>query len=201
MKVLGILLLFFPLVTLGQEKKITVTLHSIKGYDGHEDFAQKAIAKLEAVLNSTEFEQKVLKGKFKRTNKLSNQALYNTIMQAKEVQGPGGKDQVVDLRVRTITLELDGQKWMNNCELDSNAGTIGIDGKGDGITAICPQRLELWHQRDSIGDLAGHYMHEYMHIIGFSHSWYKKRKSAVYKVGYIVRDLLRRDTPLHPITP
>jgi len=169
---------------------ISVKLHSIKGYESYGDFAAKAINKLEETINSDKFKQFVKDGKFTKTNGMSNDEILKTIIKAHELQGEGGKDNVIDLRLRTITLETDGKKWMKNCQLDSWAGTIGIDGSGDGIAAICPQRLMFWSEKNDLGSLAGHYMHEYMHILGFSHHGLYKSKSAVYKIGYLVRDLI-----------
>ncbi|SFQ49300.1 hypothetical protein SAMN04515668_2544 [Hymenobacter arizonensis] len=47
--------------------------------------------------------------------------------------------RVVDLRLRTITLAEDGAFWMKACEPGSLQGTIGLDGAGTGVAAVCPQ--------------------------------------------------------------
>lgn len=185
-----ILLLIVSMVSYGQQK-VTVKLHSKVGYEGFENFANSSIQKLELVINSEKFKQKVLSRKFKKTNGMSNQEIYDHIIKAHEKQGPGGSDNVIDLSIRTITLEKDGKKWMKNCELDSWAQTIGIDGQGDGVTAICPQRLKLWSDKNDIASLAAHYAHEYMHILGFSHRGANKRKSLVYQIGDIVEEVIK----------
>lgn len=193
-----LLLMFFVCSSLcfGQNQKVTVKIDSIKDYLGHDDFAYSAAMVLEKVLNSDEFRDRVLGSMFIRTNGMSNQELYDQIMRAHEVQGEGGKDNVVDLRLRTLTLKDDGAGWMQSCEIGSKDGTIGVDGSGTGICAICPQRLELWVAEKNIPDLAGHYAHEYMHILGFNHNrsfitqgsrW--RGKTFVYKIGNIVSEL------------
>jgi hypothetical protein len=173
-----------------RKQKVMVRLHSMEGYEGHESFANLAIQKLEQVLNSEKFKQKVLSTKFTKTKGLSNQEIYDVIMKAREEQGEGGSDYIVDLRIRTITLDKDGEKWMRNCDPNSWAKTIGIDGKGDGVMAICPQRLNRWSEMNDYGSLAGHYAHEYMHILGFSHNGLYKRKSLVYKIGGLVEEII-----------
>lgn len=185
-----LLLLGWATVTYGQQVK--VQLHSIVGYGQHEAFAKKAIVALEQVLNSEEFKQGVLTGSFIRTEGLSNQQLYDRIMGAHETQGPGGQDNVVDLRVRTLRVDGDESRWKDNCE----GSTIGIDGNGDGVTAICPNKLEAWANQNRIDQLAGHYAHEYMHILGFSHynrlrgqAW--REKTFVYKIGNLVVRLVK----------
>lgn len=184
--------------TYGQQK-VTVKLHLMIGYEGYEAFANSALQKLEDVINSETFMQEVLNGNFTETKELSNQEIYDLIIKAQEVQGPGGDDNVIDLRIRTMTLEQDGKQWMKTCELNSREGTIGIDGQADGVTAICPQRLELWGEKNYIASLAGHYAHEYMHILGFSHWDFNKRKSLVYKIGDIVEKLINEgDKELPP---
>ena len=126
--------------SIGQTKKVTVTLHSVVGYGTHEDFAKTATEALENVFNSEEFKTRMLAMKFRKTNGMTNQQLYETIMKAHEVQGKGGDDGVVDLSARTLRIDSDESKWKDNCEIGSHSGTIGIDGNGDGVTAICPQR-------------------------------------------------------------
>ena len=196
MKAFFLSLLSFTILSVqAQQASVKVQLHAIEGYGNHEEFARKAITALEEVFNSQEFKEAVLSGEYKKTNGLTNEALYDKIMLAKEVQGPGGQDAVVDLRVRTLRITADESKWRKNCEIGSRAGTIGIDGNGDGVTAICPQRLEKWSKEDDVANLAGHYAHEYMHIIGFNHyrliswdSW--RQKTFVYKIGNLVADLI-----------
>jgi hypothetical protein len=193
-------LAFFTFMTLsfGQKKKIEVKLHFIEGYGANESLAKKASLALEKVLNSDEFEKRVLAGVFIRTNGLENQELFDLVMLAHEKQGIGGEDRVVDLRVRTLRTNSDESKWKNKCKIGSSAGTIGLDGNGDGVTAICPQRLELWGKENNIADLAGHYAHEYMHILGFGHYKFLSRdkwrqKTFVYKIGKIVSELVAKE--------
>jgi hypothetical protein len=194
-----LLLLFLSLqvCSFGQIQLIKVEIHSVDGYGQYENFARQAAASLEKVLNSEEFHTKVLAGTYIRTNGLTNQQLYETIMKAHEVQGAGGRDGVVDLRVRTLRIDSDEDKWKNKCEIGSYSGTIGIDGNSDGVTAICPQRLDLWARDNNVGELAGHYAHEYMHILGFGHykwlstqSW--REQTFVYKIGDLVAELITK---------
>ena len=184
-------------VSFGQTKHITVKLHSIIGYGQNEEFAKKAAIALEQVLNSEEFKTRMLSMVYLRTNGLTNQQLYDKIMTAHEEQGEGGQDGVVDLRVRTLRINEDESKWKDNCEIGSRSGTIGIDGKSDGVTAICPQRLELWVSENNIAELAGHFAHEYMHILGFgryklfaTQSW--RERTFVYKIGNLVSELVKK---------
>lgn len=184
-------------MSFGQTKHVTVKLHSITGYGQNEEFAKKAATALEQVLNSEEFRTRMLAMKYLRTNGLANQQLYDKIMTAHEEQGEGGQDGVVDLRVRTLRIDGDESKWKDNCEIGSRSGTIGIDGNGDGVTAICPQRLELWVSENNVAELAGHYAHEYMHILGFGHykflgtqSW--RERTFVYKIGNLVYELVKK---------
>lgn len=85
-------------------------------------------------------------------------------------------------------------------EKNCDKSTIGIDGNRDGVTAICPQKLKLWAKTNRINKLAGHYAHEYMHILGFNHrhwigfsSYGWKNKTFVYKVGNIVSYLATKE--------
>ena len=198
MKNFIVILFFSSIVSNSYSQHIEVKLHSTTDYEGYEDFAKAAIVQMEKVLNSDEFKNKLMEDTYKRTNGLTNKELLQKIKLAREEQGPGGQDRVVDLRVRTLRINSDESRWKNKCKIGSRAGTIGIDGNGDGVTAICPQRLEKWFKENNLGSLAGHYTHEYLHIIGFNHrKWLStnrwRQKTFVYKIGNLVRDLVNKN--------
>ncbi len=175
-----------------QSSKLTVVVHSVEGYGTYKAFALKAASALETVLNSPEFKSKVLNSTFIKTKGLTNEELYKRIMQAHEESGEGGQDGVVDLRVRTLRLTGDESDWTDDCQ----GSTIGVDGAGDGVTAICPNVLAYWAAKNDVADLAAHYAHEYMHILGFDHynrlrgqSW--RERTFVYMIGNIVAELIK----------
>jgi len=184
----------FTAFSFGQEKKVKVTLHDVTGYGDDKSFAYKAAQLLEDVFNSEEFKNEVLNGKFNATNGLTNQQLYDKIMTAHEEDGPGGQNGVVDLRARTLLIDSDESDWKKPCE----GKTIGVDGEGTGVTAICPQRLVEWSKEGDTAALAAHYAHEYMHILGFSHKkpWFSRSgwtaKTFVYQIGNIVENLANK---------
>lgn len=191
--ILFIQLSYLSVYTQGQPTT-KVIIHEKINYSEYENFADEAALILEKVINSDRFKEAILNGKFIRTNNLNNQELYEAIMKANERQGIGGQDYVIDLRVRTLEINDSESRWKKKCEIGSRTGTIGIDGNGDGVTAICPQRLEYWFKNNEVSKLAGHYAHEYTHILGFNHRkkintarW--RSKTFVYKVGKIVTDL------------
>lgn len=187
-----IILLLFSISFMLAEAQVKVKIDSMAGYEGYEKFAFSAASLLEDVLNSDEFKTRVLQGNYTWTNRMSNEEIYNYIMKAHEKYGQGGEDNVVNLRLRTMSLEIDGKGWMDNCDLNSSAGTIGKDGGGSGVAAICPERLKLWYSKNNTADLAGHYAHEYLHILGFSHPvWggWRQRKTLVYQIGDLISEL------------
>jgi hypothetical protein len=175
---------------------VTVKIDSIVGYGEHEAFARGTAVKLEELLNSPQFKAAVVAEKYTWNKNLEPIDIYNIIMRAHETDGPGGVDSVIDLRLRTITFEHDGQKWMTNCEPGSRSGTIGIDGGNSGIAAICPQWLKIWEDKKDTASLAAHFMHEYIHVLGFSHQkWGSKRqhKTVPYKIQGIIEQLMKSE--------
>jgi len=195
-----ITLIILSQISFGQAH-IKVVLHSITGYGTHEEFAKRAAAAFEKVLQSDKFHQAVLAGNYKKTDGYSNQVLYGIIMKAHEVVGSGGVDSVVDLNVRTIRIDGDESSWAGDCDPNQNISTVGIDGAADGVMAICPQALDYWAAKDDVASLAGHYAHEYMHLLGFNHkkflstqNW--RDQTFVYKIGYMVRDMIKADPTL-----
>lgn len=171
------------------QNKVTVKIHSMtEGYRGFENFADSAAKRLECVLNSKKFEEAITRANFTKTNGLSNDEIFATIMRAHEEQGEGGTDGVVDLRVRTVNAEIDKASLVNRY---CNGNTIGIDGLGDGVMAICPQKLAEYAKSNNLAALAAHYAHEYMHILNFGHPGLFKSRSVVYKVGEIIEELVK----------
>ncbi|HUC81762.1 MAG TPA: hypothetical protein VMR70_12655 [Flavisolibacter sp.] len=166
-------------------KAVVVLIHEMEGYGADEVFARAAADTLEAVLNSNGFKRAVLNTAFTYENKgLNAQQIYDLIMKAHEEDGEGGTDGVLDLRLRTISLEEDGQRWMNAC----NRNTVGIDGSGTGVSAVCPGWLRSAVENGHYSWLAAHYMHEYMHLLRFRHSA-QKLQSVPYKIDAIVEKL------------
>ncbi len=172
-----------------------MVVHSIRGYGDHEEFARKAAKVLEEVINRDAFRAFILAGEYKKKRGLEPQQIMEVLFRAHENygrNGPTGTDGVVDLRLRTMTLEEDGERWMRNCRPGSSAGTIGKDGGPEGVMITCSERIEEWARTDDVASLAGHMMHEYLHLLGFSHRGLCKRKSLVYKLGYAVENWARQ---------
>lgn len=210
-------LMSISLTNAQEDYKVNIELNFVdNSYDGYQEFSKKTIFYLEKVLNSDTFRTELLKLKMCKKQGKTNLQIFDLILNGYEKQClgriiskaipnrkcpkrtidfkykcPENGIRKINLKVRTINI-CDGKKWLNeNCKLDSRSRTIGIDGNGDGVTAICPQRLKKWFDSKKTNALAGHYMHEYMHIIGFSHRGLWKYKSAVYQIGYLVRDLVK----------
>jgi len=177
--------------------QVRVAVHQLTGYETHEAFARESATLLERIVNSTEFKDEVLKGQYFENKGYTSEHIYNLIFQAQEQAGPGGTNGVIDLRLRTISMAEDGAKWIRACNKNRKP-TIGKDGGRTGITATCPNWVANRVAKGEYSHLAGHYMHEYLHILGFSHfDKNTKYKSVPYRIGYLVRDLaLKLERPL-----
>jgi hypothetical protein len=198
MKYSAILLLLLLFALGGQARKIKIAVHDIKGYGEYEKFAREAIAKMEAAINSDEFGERLLRMKLKHRKGLSNRQILGKIMAAVEQFGESGEANTMDLRLRVMTLEEDGQNWMDNCAYKS---TLGKEANTTGYVVTCTETLRAWHAAGSHACLAGHYMHEFLHnlAVDFRHPYPYKYRSVVYQVGYLVRDMIQgndNDCPL-----
>lgn len=196
-----LLILFNYLACYSQ--KISVKLHAMEGYGTHVEFAQKAIKALEIVLNSPAFQDSIKTMKAEKTQGYTPEQLYGIIMKAHEKNIPKDSiatDGIVDMWVRTLDVNGKDAKLKKYCEKPSIFGnqTIGIDGAGDGVMAICPSALDYWASKNDVASLAGHYAHEYMHILGFDHyrflstqAW--RERTFVYMVGDLVTQLVKEN--------
>ena len=198
MRKMFILLLAF---TFGQgfSQKTTIKIHDIKGYGEYEEFVRKSVEKLEKLLNSKEFEDEFKKTKMTQTKGNTKNELLNIIYAAKETHFDSGKKNTIDVRLRVMSLEEDGTRWIKNCVVGSKQGTIGKEADSLGYTVTCKERIKLWANNENYGCMAGHIMHEYLHNIGFKHKWYSKRKSVVYKTGNLVRILTNGNNESCPV--
>ena len=133
---------------------------------------QKAAKILEAVVNSEEFKAKVLAFSFTNTDGISNEEIYNLIMSGKEVLSPE-EDYEIDVDV-TIYYAFNS--------------VIGY---------TYPNTLRTWINRryfkkfTAVG-IASNMSHEWLHKIGFNHSFYRTKErpfSVPYAIGYMVEEL------------
>lgn len=170
---------------------IKVEIRSRKDYEGFEAFSDETVAILERVVNSIEFKRAVQnpKNPYAHDRDLSPQGIYDLIRLGHEVDGEGGAERVMDLRMRTITLGSDGSLWVDACNKPVKP-TIGKDGGGTGIMATCPNWIERMQTARRSSYLAGHYMHEYLHTLEFKHPDRTSRlRSVPYQIGYMVERL------------
>ncbi len=171
-------------------ENVSIKIHDIKGYGEYEEFARVAVDKLEILLNSKKFESEFEKAKMTQKKGNNNAELLYILVFAKELKGDSEEKNIIDIRLRVMSLEMDGTRWMENCVIGSDAGTIGKEADISGYTVTCKERIEIWAKNENYGCMAGHIMHEYLHNLGFKHRFYSKRKSFVYKTGILVRNLI-----------
>ncbi|UWX54349.1 hypothetical protein NYZ99_15540 [Maribacter litopenaei] len=207
MKNLFYIALFNAAILFSQEtansNQTKIDVFFMKDYGESELFAKEVVSRLELVINSEAFRDSLLSTKMTRKGDISNNELYKRILAAHELNGPGkikGENYVMDIGFRTLNLNDDDPIWVNKrCVIGSKTGTIGLEGGIDGITKICPQHLQKFKKDNNKGGLGGHYMHEYMHMLGFRHRWYSKYKSAVYKIGNLVEKIINENIDLVPV--
>lgn len=165
---------------------IKVSLHSL-GNAGpkQQAIAAEACQLLEMALNDPRFPQQVLSAAYVET-RFSDGSTRRSVpvsdlpqMIANGVERGSGVDGEIDLKVN-----LDGFR----------RGVLGSTIPGE-----LPFRTAYWFINDCIkyaepSELAGHFMHEWLHVCGFYH-WpdNNARDDVAYNVGNIVRDLSRGD--------
>jgi hypothetical protein len=151
---------------------------------------------METVVNSEEFRRRVLahkwngKVQYADNDGLTNEEIYAKIREAIEHDNPDGRPHVMELVHRM------GRPWF--C---SWRRAIGFTVFGSPVitTYFCK------YHRMSDADLGGHFVHEWMHRIGFVHDFHRTAKrpySVPYGVGRIageiMDELLGTQSALHP---
>ena len=134
----------------------------------------KAAELIRQVMNSEEFKNEILDGRFTDTMGLTNLEIYEKIMSGAEVLSPK-KDQKMDLVLETFY---------------ADAITVGYTMTGSPTIYMNTKFLN----RQNPEQVTTNLVHEWLHKVGFTHDeeFTPSRSSSVpYAVGYIVRRLAK----------
>lgn len=143
----------------------------------------KAFEIIEAVVNSKEFKEKVISfegsgptGGYTSPNELTNEEVYNYLMQGRElIDG--------DTTLGEMNLDISRYKpWYRSAVIGRT-----YPGKSKWIEVNGQHYTKM-----SVEDMASNITHEWIHLNGFYHSSASDHHSVPYAVGYIVRDLAKK---------
>lgn len=150
--------------------------------ESHKEKIQEASELIKEVIATQEFKDKVLgytyKGKrqFSDNNGLTNEQIYQKILEGSEKFTPG-KDNQMDLFLKSYS--------------DKGSTTVGYTYKTVKQVWMNTKYLSMYPAHKITTNM----VHEWLHKIGFTHDVDKTAKrphSVPYAVGYIVRDLAAR---------
>lgn len=158
----------------------------IKGFDNfpsEKEKLTKAFQVIEAVVNSVEFKNRVIafkgsgpQGGYTSNQKLTNEQIYDFLMQGKEL--------------------LDGDTTLGEMNLDISRYSPWYSSKVIGRTSPGKSKwIEVngQHYRNmDVASMASNVTHEWIHLNGFLHDSAADHDSVPYKVGYIVGDLAKK---------
>lgn len=158
-----------------------VQLVFVDGFsDEEKEKVEMNIDKLEKVLNSSEFKKKVQEAKFVRRRikqykrRFSSEEILQLIL--------GGKE---------LNSEYDSMITMKLKLYDSEKNEIGHTDKD-----LVINTFRGYLANNPIEDYLSHILHEYCHVMGFRHAFYRlpfRSKSVPYALGNIVLELLQND--------
>ena len=155
--------------------------YTLTGFGGnHEKKMREALARLAWVVKSEAFKLKVLnhtyKGKrtFYQNAGMTNEQIYQSILKAAETLNP---------------VE-DGRMELKLTLYHSPTNTVGY---------TYPNTNEIWvnrkyFERYSLAEVANNAMHEWLHKIGFEHSYYNnpdRPYTVPYAIGEIVEEVIK----------
>lgn len=158
----------------------------IKGFDNYpseKERMQKAFHVIEAVINSVEFKNRVIafkgsgaKGGYTSNQNLTNEQIYDFLMQGKEL--------------------LDGETTLGEMNLDISRYSPWYSSAVIGRTSPGKSKwIEVngQHYRNmDVAGMASNLTHEWIHLNGFLHDSAADHDSVPYSVGYIVNDLAKK---------
>lgn len=165
------------------------------GYEG-DDLEKQArvIAVLEKVLNSPQFAERVHAFRFntRGTNGslgFSNTELLTIVLSGSDIDGVAAADSSVAAagavtRVLKMNLNLDRDRRGELGHTNMESGEIFTG--------------EDWFRSTNICEIAGHYLHEYTHVVGFGHTFFnvlRRSRSVPYGLGDTAAQLAAEQNP------
>lgn len=161
----------------------SIRVESRRNFSNRDKLRLASIVELmSSVLNSQAFQDKVLAGDFRdrrfkdRAGVVQeigdNKRILELILNGEEQLGEGGADAVWSLDLKLIR-------------------GIGFIGRRVGNQI---QTRKRWFRRNSNASVAGHWIHEYLHVLGFIHDYDRTARrdfSVPYLVGYIAEEVAR----------
>jgi hypothetical protein len=163
-------------------KEFKLNIRSIEKYEGYEKKAREAAALFIRVFNSDKFKEQVLghewKGKkqFADNQGLTNAQILERLLDGSEIAFEG-RNHAADFHLRAYS-----KGW----PFGSAIGHADAD-KGEIITK--------WKfiRQSSVEGLAGHYAHEYCHLLGFGHD-FDVTNQREYSVPYAIDNIVEEFT-------
>jgi len=170
---------------------VDIELHELEGFnEAQRQFFVSAMRLKLQILSSQEFKDKFLGMSASEKNKHSQIEIYQNLL--------NGKDHVT----KQLDYDID-LAWALYGDKDQRSKTIGYTYKNNLKVYTHRFHYNNW-MNDPFGEafLAGHATHEYFHNLGpgYIHRYIKKR-SLVYKTGFLVRQLGIKDLKGQKLTP
>ncbi|PSK91247.1 hypothetical protein [Taibaiella chishuiensis] len=163
---------------LGQPTRVRVDYKD--GFDKTTDsMLTVAVRLIDSVVNSDLFAQKVKQASFKRNQNKTNEAILAMIRNG---TAPGNPDHVIHLKVAVYNKYAGG-------------GEVGVTVYDTKMKTYITRTFRGYIMANGAACYAAHLMHEYCHVMGFTHPKLKflghaKAKSVPYVIGDIVADIL-----------
>jgi hypothetical protein len=177
------ILIFFILISLNCQSQTKIEIDFISGFNENEKkIVLDNISKLEKLINSKEFEEKIVNSKtfyrnkipfISKKNKYTNTQILSILKSGKELNTI--KDNIINLKLHLY---------------DSKKNEIGHT---DSNLQIHTHRG--YFKNNPIEYYLSHILHEYCHTLGFKHSYWKlpfRSKTVPYKIGNITKELLTK---------
>lgn len=145
---------------------------------------QESFAVIEAVINSSEFKERVIsfKGKgplggYTSNNKLTNEQIYDFLMQGREL---------IDGDKTPGEMNMDIKRWISK---NPWSAVIARTFPGQSKWIEVNGKKYTWM---SVTDIASNLTHEWIHLNGFLHDSASDADSVPYKVGDIMGELAEK---------
>jgi hypothetical protein len=167
---------------------VKVTLHELTNAgEKQKNYVSRAVTLLEEVVNSKDFRDAVAQAKFSHINRSGGDNRRESILRylLEGVELGTAPDNEIDLRINLRTFYYGFGPFRT-----INKKTVGSANLGGPVIHTNYYHINDWILKEDVASGVGHWLHEWMHVAGYSHATAAGDENDVaYAIGALAENI------------